>query len=112
MQSFILKMAWRDSRASRRRLMLFSLSTVLGVALLVAIGSLGASLKVAVDNYTKGMLGADLIVSLPDLPNADLEAHFGSLGGENAREHPFGAMMVFPKAEGATRRIQGRAIEG
>src|ERR1035438_2420582 len=37
--SFILKMAWRDSRASRRRLILFSLSVVFGIAALVALGS-------------------------------------------------------------------------
>ena len=36
--NFILKMAWRDSRASRKRLLLFSLSIVLGIAALVAIG--------------------------------------------------------------------------
>ena len=29
--NFILKMAWRDTRASRRRLLLFSLAIVLGV---------------------------------------------------------------------------------
>ena len=29
---FILRMAWRDSRASRRRLVLYSLSVVLGIA--------------------------------------------------------------------------------
>ena len=34
---FVLRMAWRDSRASRRRLLLFSLSVVLGIAALVAI---------------------------------------------------------------------------
>ena len=32
--SFILKMAWRDSRTSRMRLLLFSLSITVGVAAL------------------------------------------------------------------------------
>jgi putative ABC transport system permease protein len=36
--NFVLKLAWRDTRASRRRLLLFSLSIVLGVAALVAVG--------------------------------------------------------------------------
>ena len=35
--NFILKMAWRDTRASRRRLLLFSLAIVLGVAMGLAI---------------------------------------------------------------------------
>ena len=52
--NFILKMAWRDSRASRRRLVLFSFSVVLGIAALVAIGSLGSNLERAIDDQAKG----------------------------------------------------------
>ena len=43
--NFILQMAWRDTRASRRRLLLFSLAIVLGVAALVAVGSLRDNLR-------------------------------------------------------------------
>jgi putative ABC transport system permease protein len=60
---FILQMAWRDSRASRRRLLLFSLSIALGVAALVALGSLATILAEAVQIQTKSLLGADLIVT-------------------------------------------------
>ena len=35
--AFIPRMAWRDSRSSRRRLLLFSISISLGVAALIAI---------------------------------------------------------------------------
>jgi putative ABC transport system permease protein len=38
-------MAWRDSRASRRRLVLVSLSVVLGIAALVGIGSFADNLQ-------------------------------------------------------------------
>ena len=54
--NFILKMAWRDTRASRRRLLLYSLSIVLGVAALIGISSLGDSLRAAVDAQAKGLL--------------------------------------------------------
>ena len=37
-------MAWRDTRTSRGRLLLFSSSIILGVAALAAIGSLGTNL--------------------------------------------------------------------
>ena len=57
--NFILKMAWRDSRASRKRLLLFSLSIVLGIAALVAIGSFTTNLQTAIDGQAKGLLGAD-----------------------------------------------------
>ena len=60
---FILKMAWRDSRASRRRLVLVSLSVVLGIAALVGIASIGDNLQRTVEQQTKSLLGADLTVT-------------------------------------------------
>ena len=60
---FVLRMAWRDSRASRRRLVLFSLSIVFGIAALVALGSGSASLARAMRLQAKGLLGADLALT-------------------------------------------------
>src|SRR5271168_2676343 len=54
------RMAWRDSRASRKRLLLFSSSIVLGIAALTAIGSLGSNLERAIEEQAKSLLGADL----------------------------------------------------
>ena len=62
---FILLMSWRDSRASRRRLVLYSLSVVLGIAALVSIGSFSANVRQAIDLEAKGLLGADLFVTAP-----------------------------------------------
>ena len=39
--SWLLKMAWRDSRRNRSRLLLFVSSIILGIAAMVAIYSLG-----------------------------------------------------------------------
>ena len=38
---WLLKMAWRDSRRNRSRLLLFVSSIILGIAAMVAIYSLG-----------------------------------------------------------------------
>ena len=46
---WLLLMAWRDSRRSRRKLLLFSMSIVLGIAAMVAIGSFGKNLEQAVE---------------------------------------------------------------
>jgi len=46
-------MAWRDSRASRRKLLFFSCSIVLGIAALTAVGSLGSNLERAIENKPK-----------------------------------------------------------
>ena len=110
--TFILRLAWRDSRASRRRLFLFSLSVVLGIAALVAVGSLGANLARAIDDQAKGLLGADLVITGRAELGAAARAHLDSLGAELAREKSFSSMLTFPKADGAARLVTVRALEG
>jgi putative ABC transport system permease protein len=109
--NFILKMAWRDSRASRQRLALFSSSVVLGIAALVAIGSFTVNLKDAIDLQAKGLLGADLIVTSRAAPDADLKTYLDALGGEQSATTEFSSMLVFPTAANATRLVQVRAVE-
>ncbi|MSU65650.1 MAG: FtsX-like permease family protein [Opitutus sp.] len=109
--NFILTMAWRDSRASRRRLVFFSLSVVLGIAALVAIGSLGANLERVINDQAKELLGADLIVTSRLAPSDVVQKYLGNLGGEIAREISFSSMLVFPSG-GATRLVNVRASEG
>src|SRR5689334_20953921 len=57
------RMAWRDSRTQRGRLAIFSLAIVAGIAALVAIHSLKASVQTGVATQTKALLGSDLQVS-------------------------------------------------
>jgi putative ABC transport system permease protein len=110
--NFILKMAWRDSRTSRRRLVLLSLSIVLGVAALVAIGSFGANLRRAIDDQAKTLLGADLAVNSRSAISAEAQAFLDSLGGEQAREINFSSMVAFPSAGNQTRLVTVRALQG
>ncbi len=106
-----LKMAWRDSRGSRKRLALYLSSMVLGVAALVAINGFGQNLERTVDNEAKTLLGADLLIER-EAPFADsTEALFDSLGGEQARRVEFSTMAYFPKSDG-TRLVSVRATEG
>jgi putative ABC transport system permease protein len=110
--NFILKMAWRDSRTSRRRLVLFSLSIVLGVAALVAIGSFSANLRQAIDDQSKGLLGADLAVNARAALTPEAKVFLDGIGGQQSRETTFSSMVVFPSADNRTRLITVRAIEG
>lgn len=109
---FILRMAWRDSRASRRRLVLFSFSVVLGIAALVAIGSLGANLERGIDEQAKGLLGADLIITGRNPLGAAPRAHVAAIAAEVAEEMSFSSMMAFPTAKNLTRLVNVRATEG
>ena len=109
---FLLKMAWRDSRASRRRLMLYSFCIVLGVAALVAVGSFSDNLQRAVNEQTKGLLGADLVVVSRQPFTPEVNRYLEDLQGERADEVGFSSMMVFPTAGDLTRLVQVRAVEG
>ncbi len=109
--NFILKMAWRDSRTARRRLVLFSLSIVLGVAALVAIGSFSANLQRAINDQSKGLLGADLAVTSRSTIEPATQAFLDGLGGEQAREVTFSSMVVFPSANNQTRLVTIRGLE-
>ena len=109
---FVLRMAWHDSRAARRRLALFSLSIVLGIAALVAIGSFSANLHTAIEDQAKTLLGADLAVQSRVALTPEANAFLDGLGGEQAKEVSFSSMVVFPSSGNQTRLISLRAMEG
>jgi len=109
---FILKMAWRDSRASRRRLVLVSFSIVLGIAALVGIASLGDNLQRTVEQQTKSLLGADLTITSRQDFSAETLAYFKTLGGEIAQEISLRSMIAFPTRGDQRRLVQVRALEG
>jgi putative ABC transport system permease protein len=108
---FILRMAWRDSRASRRRLILYSLSVVLGIAALVSIGSFSANVRQAIQIEAKGLLGADLFVTSPSPLSPPVMDYLRALGGPIAREQTFSSMMTFPATD-RLRLVQVHAVEG
>src|SRR6188472_2065148 len=107
--SFIWKMAWRDSRSSRRRLLVFSISITLGIAALVGIGSFRKSLAQAIDDQARTLIGADLIVESSRAFSPEEEAVIHSLGSPQAREVRFATMAFFP-ASGGTRLVSLRAL--
>ena len=57
---FVIRMAWRQAHAARRRLALLTASVVAGVGALVAVNSFTANLTVAVAEQAQDLLGADL----------------------------------------------------
>jgi len=112
LMNFILKMAWRDTRASRRRLLLFSSAIVLGVAALVAVGSLRDNLSRAIEEQTKSLLGADLAITSRNEFTAEARQFISKLGGEQSREISFNSMLSIAGAQGGTRLVQVRALAG
>lgn len=112
---FALRFAWRDSRGSRRRLLLFVSAMALGVAALVAIESFSDRLAASVEAQARELAGADLNVYGRRVLTREDEAYLDSLraatGAETARELVFTSMAFFP-ARGASRLVQVRALDG
>jgi putative ABC transport system permease protein len=104
-------MAWRDSRRDRKRLLLFSLSIVFGIAALVSIGSLRENLQDAIDDQAKALLGADLMLTSRRPFDDELEKVIEGIDGRRFDEVSFTTMVVFPGADNGTRLAQVRAFD-
>jgi putative ABC transport system permease protein len=112
---FVFNLAWRESRAARRRLLLLVGSVAAGVAALVAINGFTENLRVSVAEQAKALLGADLslgsrqplserVLRLVDTLNT------GTPPGRAARVTSFAGMAYVPRTEGV-RLVQVRAVE-
>jgi putative ABC transport system permease protein len=104
-------MAWRDSRRSRKRLLLYISSMILGVSALVAITSFGQDMLRAVDLQARELVGADIKFERSAPFAAETEALFDSLGQGQARIVSFASMAYFPRHE-RSRLSRIRALEG
>lgn len=102
--------AARDARASRRRLALYTLTIVAGVAALVAIRSFADNLTGSVDTEARVLLGADVeLYRRTPLDGAVVELA-DRIGSDRAREVSFASMAYFPES-GDSRLASVRAVE-
>ena len=108
---WLLNMAWRDSRTYRRRLLLYMSSIILGTAALVSIRTLGDSMRTAVNQESKALLGADLDINTRRAFSDSAEVFLRSLGGVQSRQTSFASMVAFPRSA-SSRLVQVRALEG
>ncbi len=104
-------MAWRDSKASGSRLLLFMASIILGIAAVVSIQSFSENLEENIALQSKALMGADFVIDSNQPPNEKVLAIIDSLGGADGRSLKFGSMAVFPKT-GDTKLVGVRGIEG
>jgi putative ABC transport system permease protein len=109
--SWILKMAWRDSRKNRSRLLLFISSIVLGIAALVAVYSFRDNLEKDIEKQAKSLAGADLILDSRKPADKDIQLLLDTLGDERSEERSFASMVYFVKNQG-TRLVQIKSLAG
>lgn len=107
--AWLFKMAWRDGRASQKKLFLFTASIVLGIAAVVAIQSFSHSLKRHVDLESKALIGADYIIDSNSPINSRVQFIIDSLGGQQGKEINLSSMVLFTKT-GQSRLMRVRGI--
>jgi len=108
--SWLFKMAWRDAKASKVRLLLFMASIILGIAAVVSIQLFGTNLKDTIQRQSKTLMGADFIIDSKQIPTERAQAIIDSLK-PNAHEVNFVSMVAFPK-NGGTKLVKVRGLEG
>ncbi|MGJ3243890.1 MAG: ABC transporter permease [Opitutales bacterium] len=114
-RGWLFRMAWRDARRYRRRLLLFTGSIVFGITALVAIRGFGANLERTIDAEARTLLGADLEIRSRQPLSPEVERLLAGLDpAEEAREIRFGSMAVFPGVgeAGFSRLVTVRALRG
>ncbi len=115
---FAIRLAWRDTWASWRRLTLLVAAVMAGVAALVAINSFTDNLRHSVAEQAEALLGADLVFSA----RAELDTNvvvtalvdsISRAGGRDvivARSVSLAAMAYLPR-HGTARLIQLRSVD-
>ena len=109
----VLRLAWRESRNTRRRLLLFMSAISAGVAALVAIDSYAGNVTRSVRAQARTLLGADVRLSSREDPTAALDTLLDSLRGAGidvARVTAFLSMTSGPDPD-AARLAQVRGVE-
>ena len=120
MDPFVRRMAWRETRGSRRRLLLLTGAIAAGVAALVAVNSFAANLRGSVTRQAQALLGADLSISSRREFSPRVQALLDTLvapdparglgPGRKAQVVSFSGMAYVPRTEGV-RMVQVAAVE-
>jgi len=116
---FVAAMAWRESRATGRRLLLLTAAISIGVGALVAIGSFTDNLRSAIEGQSRALLGGDIALRTRITPDptfrALLDSVTGAAGADPAADRSevtsFAGMAYVPRTSG-TRLVRVSAISG
>lgn len=108
--NWLFIMAWRDGKASGKRLFLFMGSIILGIAAVVSIQSFSTSLEENIGVQSKALMGSDYLIDSNQLPTERVQKIIDSLGVDGY-EVAFSSMAAFPSKD-ATKLVNVRGIGG
>jgi putative ABC transport system permease protein len=109
--SWCWRMAWRDSRRARARLLGFSVAIMAGIAALVMVGSLRDSLLRALDGEARAMLGADAYLFAKRPVSEKAEALLKEQPCQVLKETAFTAMARVVSRDSEAKLVQARAVD-
>ena len=108
----LLRLAWRESRSARRKLLVYMSSISLGVAALVAIDSFSANTTRSIREQARAIVGGDVSFSARAKFTDSVTAIFDSLRASGVpieQVTTFASMATVPRS-GGTRLAQVRAV--
>ena len=109
----LFRLAWRESRTARRRLLLYMSSISFGVAALVAIDSFSANVTRSVHDQSRALMGGDLSVTSRQPFTRTVDSTLQTVARREGilveRSTNFPSMVVNPKLL-TTRLVEIRAI--
>jgi putative ABC transport system permease protein len=111
-RSSLLGLAWRESRSTRRKLLLYMSSISLGVAALVAIDSFAGNITRSVREQSRALIGGDIVFSVRNgwTPATDsVLDEFRAEGVTISKATAFASMAFAPRTN-STRLAQVRAV--
>ena len=107
--SWILRMAWRDSRGHKKKFFLILLSIAIGVSALTALDAFNKNISSTLHGQSRELLGADLVLSSRQKINEKLYPLLKEQDLEWNLERRLASMALFPNNN--SRLIQLRAFE-
>ena len=113
---FVLRLASREARAARKRLLLLTASVTAGVGALVAVNSFTDNLTVSVAEQAQALLGADLAFTgrkpLAEIPAATKWIDsLAKLPGTKVARSVSLAAMAYLQTSGNARLVQLRTVD-
>jgi putative ABC transport system permease protein len=107
---WLLKMAWRDAKASRVRLLLFMASIILGIAAVVAIQLFSTNLKDNIQRQSKSLMGADFIIDSRQTPTERAKVIIDSLKPDASEVNFVSMIDTQPDSASSTYQDLGGAL--
>jgi putative ABC transport system permease protein len=109
----LLRLAWRESRTARRRLLLHMSSISFGVAALVAIDSFSKNVTQSVHDQSRALMGGDASITSRQRFNRVVDSALAAATRDEgiavARQTNFPSMVANPRGL-ATRLVDVRAV--